>query len=91
MAEELEITRLRLKDDFDFYARNCLYIRSKSGDVKAFTMNRAQQYVHACIEEQRAKTGKVRAIILKGRQQGVSTYTEARYYWKVTHRQGVRA
>ena len=65
MAEELEITRLRLKDDFDFYARNCLYIRSKSGDVKAFTMNRAQQYVHACIEEQRAKTGKVRAIILK--------------------------
>lgn len=91
MAEELEITRLRLKDDFDFYARNCLFVRSKSGDVKHLEMNRAQKYIHACLEEQRNNTGKVRALILKGRQQGVSTYTEARYYWKVTHRQGVRA
>lgn len=91
MAKELEITRLRLKDDFDFYARNCLYIRSKSGEVKSFEMNKAQKYIHACIQEQKEKTGRVRAIVLKGRQQGVSTYTEARYYWKVTHRVGVRA
>jgi len=91
MAEELAITRLRLRDDFDFYARNCLYIRSKSGEVKNFQMNRAQRYVHACLERQREETGKVRAIILKGRQQGVSTYTEARFYWKVTHKAGVRA
>lgn len=91
MAEELAITRLKLKDDFDFYARNCLYIRTKSGEVKPFEMNRAQKYIHACIEEQKRKTGKVRALVLKGRQQGVSTYTEARFYWKVTHRQGVKA
>ena len=91
MAEELAITRMRLKDEFDFYARNCLYIRSKSGEIKNFEMNRAQRYVHACLEKQRDATGKVRAIVLKGRQQGVSTYTEARFYWKVTHRPGVRA
>jgi hypothetical protein len=91
MAEELEITRLRLRDDFDFYSRNCLFVRSKSGDIKTLEMNKAQKYIHACIEEQKKKTGKVRAIVLKGRQQGVSTYTEARYYWRVTHRSGVRA
>jgi len=91
MAHELEITRLRLRDDFPFYARNCLRVRSKSGETQAFELNKAQQFIHACIERQKAETGKVRAIVLKGRQQGVSTYAEGRLYWKTTHRSGVRA
>jgi len=91
MAHELEITRLRLRDDFPFYARNCLRVRSKSGETQAFQLNKAQQFIHACIERQKAETGKVRAIVLKGRQQGVSTYAEGRLYWKTTHRSGVRA
>ena len=91
MAYELEITRLRLRDDFPFYARNCLRVRSKSGETQAFQLNKAQQFIHACIERQKAETGKVRAIVLKGRQQGVSTYAEGRLYWKTTHRSGVRA
>lgn len=91
MAENLEVTRLRLRDDFPFYARNCLRIRAKTGKINAFELNKAQQYIHRCLEEQREKTGRVRAIVLKGRQQGVSTYVEGRYYWKVTHRSGVRA
>jgi hypothetical protein len=91
MATELELTRLKLKDDFEFYARNCLAVRSKSGEVKSLLLNKAQRYIHSCIEEQKRETGQVRAIILKGRQQGVSTYVEGRYYWKTTHRKGVRA
>lgn len=91
MAHELEITRLRLRDDFPFYARNCLRVRSKSGETKAFELNKAQQFIHACIERQKTETGKVRVIVLKGRQQGVSTYAEGRLYWKTTHRSGVRA
>ena len=91
MAHELEITRLRLRDDFPFYARNCLRVRSKSGETQAFELNKAQQFIHACIERQKTETGKVRAIVLKGRQQGVSTYAEGRLYWKTTHRSGVRA
>jgi hypothetical protein len=43
------------------------------------------------LERQRAATGKVRALVLKGRQQGVSSYTEGRFFWRVTHRQGTRA
>lgn len=91
MAHKLEVTRLRLRDDFPFYARNCLRVRSKSGETQAFELNKAQQFIHACIERQKAETGKVRAIVLKGRQQGVSTYAEGRLYWKTTHRSGVRA
>lgn len=90
MAGEAEV-RQRLRDDFDFYSRNCLSIRTKSGELLPFEMNAAQRYIHERIEEQRERTGKVRAIILKGRQQGCSTYVEGRFYWKTSHRKGVRA
>ena len=91
MARELELTRLKLKDDFEFYSRNCLNVRSKSGEIAPLHLNKAQRFIHNCIEKQRADTGQVRAIILKGRQQGVSTYVEGRFYWQTTHRHGVRA
>ena len=83
--------RQKLKDDFAFYAKNALSIRTKSQGVERFVLNRAQSYIHAKLEEQKAKTGKVRAIILKGRQQGCSTYVEGRFMWQTTHRKGVRA
>lgn len=88
--EQLE-KRQRLKDDFPFYARNCLFIRTKDSGVVNFTINEAQKYIHSQLEKQRKETGKVRAIILKGRQQGASTYVEGRYIHKVTHHKGVRA
>ena len=70
--------RLRLKNDFEFYSRNCLKIRTKGEGLQPFMLNDAQQYVHKRIEDQIAETGKCRAIILKGRQQGISTYAEGR-------------
>lgn len=81
----------RLRTDFEFYARNTLKIRSKSGAISPLVLNEAQQYIHKQLEQQLAETGQIRALILKGRQQGCSTYVEARYYWKVTHRRGVQA
>ncbi len=88
--------RKRLRDDFQLYARECLRIRAKAaagkaGAIKPLTLNRVQRHLHERIERQLKRTGKVRAIILKGRQQGCSTYVEARYYWKVTHSFGSRA
>jgi len=87
---EIEI-RKNLKEHFSHYAKKCLKIRTKDGHVAPFEMNSAQTYIHERIEEQLKETGKVRAIILKGRQQGCSTYTEGRFYWKVSFRRGVRA
>lgn len=83
--------RQRLKSDFVHYASKCLKIRTKAGKVLPFSLNVAQLHIHKRVEEQRAKTGKVRAIILKGRQQGCSTYVEGRFYWRVSHSKGVRA
>lgn len=95
MAEALtdreRTLRSRLRDDFLFYSVRCLKVRTKAGAVKAFSLNKAQQYIHEKVEKQLKDTGKVRANILKGRQQGCSTYVEGRFYWKATHRKGVRA
>jgi hypothetical protein len=51
-----------------------------------FQFNKAQRYVHALLEKQKRETGKVRALILKGRQQGISTYIGERYYHQVSTR-----
>lgn len=91
MDDRERTIRQKLKDDFEHYAVKCLKIRTKSGSVVKFELNAAQRYIHERVEEQRVKTGRVRAIILKGRQQGCSTYIEGRFYWRVTHTRGVRA
>ncbi|WP_422383271.1 hypothetical protein [Roseibium album] len=85
---EREIRR-KLKADFEHYAPRCLKIRTKSGAIEPFNLNRAQQYLHKRLEQQKAETGKVRALILKGRQQGISTYIGGRYYHGATHRKGL--
>lgn len=79
------------KENFPQFAKNCLFIRTKDTGIKPFVLNKAQQYIHDKLEEQRLETGKVRAILLKGRQQGASTYVEGRYIWRTTMSKGVRA
>ncbi len=83
--------RQKFKDDFLLYARENLKIRAKSGKIVPLALNAAQRHIHTALEKQRTETGRVRAVILKGRQQGCSTYVEARFYWKVTHHRGMRA
>lgn len=82
--------RQKLKDDLPHYATKCLKIRTKSGEVLPFIFNEAQLYAHQQVEKQLLLTGRVRAIICKGRQQGMSTYIGGRFYWKLTHRRGVK-
>lgn len=83
--------RARLALDLHHYARTNLKIRAKLGQVIPFELNEAQKYLHARLEDQLQKTGSVRALILKGRQQGCSTYVEGRFYWRAARTPGVRA
>lgn len=81
----------RLRTDFGYYASALLKVRTKEGLIAPFVLNQAQLFLHARLEQQRAETGRVRALVLKGRQQGVSTYLQARYFWKVSGEFGKRA
>jgi hypothetical protein len=80
-----------LKSDFAFYAPRALKVLSKEGKVVPLALNTTQLHIHAKLEAQLRSTGKVRALILKGRQQGASTFIAARFYWKLQFRKGKRA
>ena len=91
--KRIKAIRSRLKMDFEYYAARCLKVLAKPDangkrGIIPFKLNPAQKYIHKRIEEQKAKLGYVRAMILKGRQQGASTYTEGRFYWKTTQNVG---
>jgi len=70
--------------NFELFAKEQIKILPKdsSQGFKYFEFNEAQHIVNNRIEEQLAETGRVRAIILKARQMGLSTYTTARVFWK---------
>ena len=89
VGAEAELRRLR--DDFRWFAESLLRVRSKSGKDAPLRLNRAQLFLHERLERQLASTGKVRALVLKGRQQGVSTYMQARYFWRIWGSTGRRA
>ena len=91
MANSQAIEQLqRLKENFGLYSSRCLKIRGKDGKIVPFTLNHAQEYLHSRLEAQRERTGKVRALVLKGRQQGISTYIGGRFYHRATFRKGLR-
>lgn len=71
---------LAARDSLEKFCGGCLKIEDKASRLIDFKWNRAQHYIHQRLEAQRAKTGLVRAVILKGRQQGCSTYLGARFY-----------
>lgn len=78
LEESLKAVLSATVDDFNLYASKILKIKSKTGQIVPFSFNIAQQYIHTKLEEQRAKTGMVRAVILKGRQQGCCYSPEMR-------------
>jgi hypothetical protein len=89
LSEAEKELRRRARDDLIKYAAACLKIRTKDGTIAPLCLNKAQRHIHERLGEQLTTTGKVRALILKGRQQGCSTYVAARFYHRVTQHPGV--
>jgi hypothetical protein len=72
------------KDNFELFAREQIKILPKdsSQGFKPFVFNSAQKIVNDAVEKQLKETGKVRVIILKARQMGLSTWSTGRVFWK---------
>jgi hypothetical protein len=90
-ADQVKDLLTKCINDFLFFAPKQLKIATKGGGVEPLILNKAQLHIHEKLEEQLYERGHVRAIILKGRQQGASTYIEARFYHKTRFRRGVKA
>jgi hypothetical protein len=84
--QDLIKVRRRFYEDFDFYSTRALKVRSKDKKIVPFKLNTVQERFNREVEDQRRRTGRVRKIILKGRQQGLSTYVGGRTYWRCSQR-----
>lgn len=84
MDPKLLEVRKRLYEDFSFYAKHALKIRTKQGEVVPFKLNEAQTRLLEIVDNQLATEGKVRVIILKARQMGLSTAVGGWLYWWIS-------
>lgn len=90
-SETLVETIARLRADKVLYAQACLRIRDKSANLIPLVPNFAQRYVEEQLQKQYDETGRVRAVILKARQEGVSTWTGGRFTHKTNLFEGQKA
>ncbi len=73
------------------YIEACLKIRTKSGAVVPFHLNAAQGKLYAAAKRQQDAGRPVRLIILKARQLGFSTLTEALLFHACATRENTHA
>jgi hypothetical protein len=89
--EARQIVRKRLRDDFNFYASNALQIRTKTAEIVPLTLNQAQRNLMDVVNAQWAQDGKVRVIILKARQMGLSTAVGGFLYFRTSQNRAQKA
>lgn len=77
--------------NYEYFAASCLKIKTKTQGLQPLVFNKAQKHLNAIVDECLEKYGKVRAIVVKGRQQGLSTWIEGRGYWCTIHNPGTKA
>jgi hypothetical protein len=76
-----------VKDDYYLYCEKNLYIQDKAGLLVKFTPNSIQKKIIDYVLECLVTNVPIRLIILKARQEGVSTVVESIIYWyTATHK-----
>lgn len=89
MSEETLQRLSRLRGSLTTAAQELYRVRDKSGQIVPFLLNDSQTELHRILEDQKARYGWVRALVLKGRQMGISTYIAVRYYHRTSMHRGV--
>lgn len=84
LSPKLLAVRKKLKDDFRFYSKAALKIRTKKGEIQPLVLNTAQGILQEAIDEEMKSRGYIRIIILKARQQGLSTHVGGYLYFTVS-------
>lgn len=90
-AEDLERLRRRLYEDTGFWAEHCATIVDRKGRRVKLKANTAQARFDAALEAQRQAGKPMRAIVLKARKLGFSTWVQAKLMHRITQRSDRRA
>jgi hypothetical protein len=75
---------------FQQYARALLQIEDENGELTNFELNEAQEIVYAVIKRKQSAMEPVKLLILKGRQQGMSTLCQMLIAHRMFTQPGVR-
>lgn len=67
------------------YLENFIWIRNKQQKLQKLVLNPAQENLYGVIREEHQAGRPVRIIVLKGRQEGISTETEALMFQDAGH------
>ncbi len=74
----------RIKNDPKYFIQTQLYIKTKTRDIVPFRYNEVQEKVYSIIQKLRLENKPVRVVVLKARQTGISTLTEALIFHDTT-------
>ncbi|WP_439291449.1 hypothetical protein [Lonepinella koalarum] len=93
MANSEQVDRLRdeFRRNFQAFAYYCLKIRTKNQGVIPFVLNSVQLDLLDKFYDQMQTQHRVRFIVLKARQMGLSTFIGALYYWWAIYHKGTKA
>ena len=72
------------------YCENLLRIRTKEQKLSPLVFNEAQAHLYGVIRQQAAEGKPIRIIVLKGRQEGISTVTEGLMFQDTVTRPNVK-
>lgn len=88
--DKRKAVRKRLLEDFEYYAKTNLKIRTKDARIVPLVLNRAQRRFIKAVLQQWQETGRIRVIILKARQLGLSTVWGGFMYWWVSQHRATK-
>lgn len=91
LIDELKRRRELYAHNFQKFAHDCLLIRTKNDGLKRFVLNDVQKDFLYRFEKQLALRKNVRFIVLKARQQGISTLIEGLIYWMTIYHKGYKS
>lgn len=66
--------------DFPYYSTGLLKIKNKNSELVPLNLNEPQVKLQRVLDDLQARGGLQRVIVLKARQEGISTYSEGRLF-----------
>lgn len=76
---------LECRKNFKWCCENSIRIVNKEGQRSFMKLNNAQNKLYEKCKEQLEKNNQIRLVIIKGRQQGISTFCRAMILWKLCY------
>lgn len=76
---------LECRKDFRWCCENSIRIINKENKRVFMTLNRAQQILYTKCKEKMERDNQIRLVIIKGRQQGISTFCRAMILWRLCY------